>query len=177
MKTKQILLVLHIIAWMLFIGTCIKTGALLTSIFVSLTIDSNATKNLYMSLDLTSLYEYSLWYYIGMLSFVFFIGVLKAYMTYQVVLIFLKLNLVNPFSTAVEKLITKISEAAVTIGIISLIADNTGDWLRKKGVDLSDLYEHYSGGAEYLFFGAIIFIIAQIFKKGIELQSENELTV
>jgi hypothetical protein len=33
------------------------------------------------------------------------------------------------------------------------------------------------GGSEYLLMAAILVAISQVFKRGVELQSENELTV
>jgi hypothetical protein len=36
---------------------------------------------------------------------------------------------------------------------------------------------HLGGADVWLFMGVILYIIAQIFKRGIEIQAENELTV
>jgi len=36
---------------------------------------------------------------------------------------------------------------------------------------------HLGGADVWLFMGVILFVIAQIFKRGIEIQRENELTV
>jgi hypothetical protein len=37
-------------------------------------------------------------------------------------------------------------------------------------------YDKYYGGSEFVFFGGVIFVISPVFKKGTEIQSENELT-
>lgn len=48
------------------------------------------------------------------------------------------------------------------------------NWLEKTtGEQLGDL----GVGDEFLLFAAIVYIVAQIFKRGIELKEENELTV
>jgi len=102
---------------------------------------------------------------------------LKAFLFYLVVKIFLKINLVNPFSEDVSLLISRIGYIALTIGILTIIANKYCDWLTKKGVTFRDLQSVLGGAGEFLLLGAIIFIIAQVFKRGIEIQTENALTV
>jgi hypothetical protein len=51
-------------------------------------------------------------------------------------------------------------------------------WLAEKGIPMPDTQNLHLGGADvWLFMGVILFVIALIFKRGIEIQSENELTV
>jgi hypothetical protein len=102
---------------------------------------------------------------------------LKAYMFYVVVKIFLKINFVHPFGTKVGSLIAKISYVALAIGILALIATEYSDWFNKKGILLPTLPPYVLGSSEFIFFAGIIFIISLVFKRGIEIQSENELTV
>jgi hypothetical protein len=94
-----------------------------------------------------------------------------------VVRIFLRINLVNPFSTDVSILISRIGYLALGIGVLTIIANKYCDWLSKKGVAFPDLQSVLGGAGEFLLLGAIIFIISQLFKRGIEIQTENELTV
>jgi hypothetical protein len=47
----------------------------------------------------------------------------------------------------------------------------------KRGVELRGLHRYLGGTGEFLFLAGIVFVIAQIFKRGIEIQTENELTV
>jgi hypothetical protein len=110
-------------------------------------------------------------------SLIIALSALKAYIFYLVIKIFLKLNLHKPFSTEVSVLISRISHVALEIGIITLIANGYCEWVIKRGVGLPDLGAYLNGAVEFLLLGGIIFLIAQIFKKGIEIQSENELTV
>jgi hypothetical protein len=44
-------------------------------------------------------------------------------------------------------------------------------------VSFPDLQAYVGGAAEFLLLGGIIFMIAEVFKRGIEIQTENELTV
>jgi hypothetical protein len=66
---------------------------------------------------------------------------------------------------------------ALVIGLISIVANRYCDWLSKKGVDTSQASQYLDGGSEFMLLGGIIYIIALVFKKGIELQSEIDLTV
>lgn len=175
--TKQVLRILHIVSWIIFIGLCIKTGSILYSFFVSLAINAESAKNLHMGLDLSDLYGFSTRHYVTIVSYIIVLSALKAYIFYLVIKIFLKINFVQPFSTDVSLLISKISHVALGIGILTVVANGYTSWLTKKGVTFSDLEQYLGGAGEFLLLGAIIFIIAQVFKKGIEIQSENELTV
>ena len=176
-KTKQILATMNFMAWIIFIGLCIKTGAILYSFFVSLVINPVGAKNLYLGLNLSDLYNFNIWHYAAIVSLIIFLSGLKAYIFYLVTKIFLKINFVHPFSTDVSLLISRISYVALGIGILTLAANGYAEWLIKRGVTFPDLQAHLGGGGEFLFFAGVVFFIAQVFKKGIEIQSENELTV
>src|ERR1041385_5970576 len=116
-KAKRILTVLHVLAWIVFFGLCVKTGAILISFFISLAANAEAAKNLHLGLNLYDLKRFSLWHYSTMVLFVASLTALQAYMFYQVIRIFLKINLVLPFSTDVATLITRISYIALACAI------------------------------------------------------------
>ena len=176
-RTKQILNVLHVLSWIIFIGLCIQTGALLISFFVSLVINPAGARNLHMGLNLSELHASNSSHYVVLVMFIIFLSALKAYIFYLVIKIFLKINLKHPFSPEVASLITKISYLALSIGIITLAVNIYCDWLIENVSSLPTLHRYLGGIGEFLLLGGIIFIIAQVFKRGIEIQSENELTV
>ena len=89
----------------------------------------------------------------------------------------MKLNLVKPFSTEMAGLIEKISLEALSIAIVSVIADQYTKRLIQTGYDVSHIEEYWDDIAAFLMMAAIVFVISQIFKKGIEIQNENDLTV
>jgi hypothetical protein len=175
--TKLILTILHVIAWIIFLGLCIKTGAILYSFFVSLAINPQGAKNLYMGLNLSELYHFDIGYYVIIGSCIILVSAAKAFLFYLVVRIFLKINFVSPFSKDVSLLISGIGYLAIGIGILTFITVKNCDWLARKGVAFPDLQPLLGGAGEFLLLGAVIFIIAQVFKRGIEIQTENELTV
>ncbi|WP_106790988.1 DUF2975 domain-containing protein [Aquimarina sp. Aq78] len=173
MKTKQVLSTMKIISWIIFIGLCIKLGAILISSAISLLVTEEASKNLYLGLDLSNLYNFSIRYYIMLLSLIVFILAFKAYMFYLIIRIFSKIDFDKPFTPVVASLISNISYVSLWIGLLAYFASRYSKWLVKKGV----VFELDFGSSEFLFMAGIIFIIALIFKRGIEIQSENELTV
>ena len=130
-----------------------------------------------MGLNLSGLYDFDKVHYIALASLIIVLSALKALLFYFVVKIFLKINLVNPFSKDVSLLISKIGYLSWFIGIVIVFANKDCDWLVKQRVSFPDLQSVLGGAGEFLLLGAVIFIIAQVFKRGIEIQTENELTV
>ncbi|MGO3184044.1 MAG: DUF2975 domain-containing protein [Aequorivita sp.] len=174
MKTTDIMKLTNIIFWLIFIGLCIKTGAILISFLVSILGNPEAAKDLYFGLDLFDLYKSNLNQYINVASFIFVLSGMKAYIAYLAVRLFMKFDLNNPFNKSVVDFISKISYYALSIGIVSLVADQYNDRLIKRGAETS----HINWGAqEFLFFAGIIYILALVFKRGVEIQKENELTI
>jgi ABC-type multidrug transport system fused ATPase/permease subunit len=166
---------MKIISWIIFIGLCIKAGALIISSSVSLFVNQEAAKNLYSGLDLFNLYQFDKGYYIGVISLIITIAVLKAYMFYLVIKIFLKFDLKNPFTSNTAHLISKISYVALGIGVISKISNNYNKWLTTHRVEAYISLDF--GSEDLLFMAGILFIVAYIFKHGVKIQSENELTI
>lgn len=172
-KTKFILTVMHVVFWVVFIGLCFKTGSLVISFGVSLFVNATAAKDLYLGLDLHALYTSSHQKYVYIMSFVIFLAGLKAYLAYLVLKLFTKFNYATPFNAANAALISTISHIALGIGILALVAESYSKGLVKSGLEVALHWD----GSEFLFLAGIIFIIAQVFKRGMELQTESELTV
>lgn len=176
-NTKTILSVMEVLAWIAFIGLCIKAGALLFTFLMTILWNPLAAGDLYLGLNLSSLFATSQWNYICVMSLIIFLVGQKAYFFFLVTRIFSKFNLNHPFSESLSKLLIQISSIALGVGILAFIAHGYVKSLAKKGVELPSLHDYLGGMEEYLFMAGIIFIIAQVFKRGLEIQSENELTV
>ncbi len=171
-----ILKVLHVLSWIVFIGLCIEAGALIFN-FIFTLFKPIASHNIYKGLNLSEMYEKQFPHFIGVMSFVVVLALLKAYLFYLVVNIFQKLNLVKPFNIEIAKLIEKISFEAVTIAILTVIAQQYTIRLVDNGYEVSDVDNYWNDTAAFMMMAAILFVISQVFKKGIELQEENDLTV
>lgn len=167
---------LWVISWIIFIGFCIQTGAFLFNYIFSL-FRPEATNNLYDGLNLSDTYLRSKVVYSFLFSFIIVISGLKAFVFYQVIKIFMKLNLVKPFSEDVAQLITGISYFSFAIGITSEIAHKFTKSIVQKGYQVDTIEKFWNDSAVFLMMAAILYIISLVFKKGIELQNENDLTV
>ncbi len=173
MTTKQILEVLKVVAWVIFIGLCIRTGAIIITAMVSLFVSPEGAKNLYSGLNLSGLMAYNQGYYLAMVSLIVFLSGLKAYLFYLVIIIMSKISISHPFSEQTTSLILKLSVVSLQIGILAVITSSYAKWLMKKSAQFS----FDGGGTEFLFLAGILYVITQIFKRGIELQKEHELTI
>ena len=171
-KTETILIVMNVLTWIAFVGLMIEAGAVLVSWFVSL-VNEEAAKNLYMRFDLSSLKQSSVWLYSISLFFKFGLLSLKALAAYLVIEILWKLNIINPFTVEISRRIEKMSYVVLSAGILALVSDGYHNWLNHRGFN----FPQGPDPGEFLFLAGILFIVAQTFKKGVELQSENELTI
>jgi hypothetical protein len=164
------------VCWLIFVGYCIQAGTLLFNYIYSF-FKPIATQNLHIGLDLSELYGKSQVIYTLVFTVIISISVLKGYVFYTVLNLFKTLNLVKPFSDKVSGYIQIITNYAFAIGIISFIARQLAHKLAGRGFDTGQAERYWNDGEAYLMMSAILFVIALIFKKGIELQQENDLTV
>ncbi len=157
----------------IFIGLCIKTGSLLFSVAVSLFVNPEASRNLYMGLDLSDLMSFDQMHYIIMVVLLLVLSGLKAWMSLDLVRIMSDLNLEQPFSERVYRFILRIARTAGIAGGLALVAQKYTEWLTAQGVKIPLEW----GAAEILLFAAVLMVIAQVFRRGIDLQQEQSLTV
>jgi len=179
MKPKQnnfIFKALHVVAWIIFVGLCIEAGGLIVN-FIFSVFKPEFVGNLYQKLDLTAMYQQTKWAFFGMYSFVIFISVLKAILFYILIELLYKLDLSKPFNNFVTKKILQISYYTFSIGILSYIANQTAKNLSHHGYEVDKLNQFWEDSHAFFLMAAVIYVIAQIFKRGVEIQSENELTV
>jgi len=115
--------------------------------------------------------------FFGMYSFILFISILKAILFYVVIQLLIKLDINNPFSVFVSSKISQISQFTFWIGILSFIASQIAKSLQLQGYYIDKLGQFWVDSSAFILMAAIIYIISLIFKRGIELQEENELTI
>ncbi|SHM45320.1 Protein of unknown function [Cyclobacterium lianum] len=175
-ETQPILMLLTIIIWSIFIGLCIKGGTLLFTSIYSL-FNPEVAQNLYQGLDLSVAREWHTGYYLGAISLLLGISIAKAYIFFLVIRVFLTIDLLHPFSKEVSVLISKIGKVTVEVGILIIIASGYFNWLSSETTSSPALSGFLGGAFEYLIMGAVIYSIALVFKRGVEIQTENDLTV
>lgn len=167
---------LHIVAWIIFVGLCIEAGALVVNFIFSI-YKPEVVPKLYQKLDLSEMYNSSKMVFFGMYGFILFISLLKAYLFYMVIRLLSKLNLSKPFSSFVSEQITQISYCTFSIGILSYIALQTAKNMQHHGYVTDNLNGFWEDSQAFILMAAVIYVIATIFKKGVEIQNENDLTV
>jgi len=175
-QNNFVFIALHVIAWVIFVGLSIEAGGLIVN-FIFTVFKPEFVDKLYQKLDLTTLYLQSTAVFYSMFSFVIVIAVLKAILFYLLIELLLKLDLSKPFSQFVRRKILQISYYTFSIGLLSYIAGETARNLSHHGYEVDKLEQFWVDSNAFILMAAVIYVIAQIFKRGIEIQSENELTV
>ncbi|MDE3182532.1 MAG: DUF2975 domain-containing protein [Bacteroidota bacterium] len=174
-KTEIILVVLKVLALIAAIGFSIECGAELLT-FVSGFINPGWAKNvLGASKKWFQILDYNTLYFAFGMSLIILASALKAAVWYIMFDLLQKLQLKSPFSMTVTKKLEKL--AYLLLGVWILIAFIGKTYLHyvivSTGINLTD----FNNGDEYLFIAGMVYIISQIFRRGIELQNENDLTV
>ena len=167
---------LRIVAWVIFVGLCIEAGGLIVNFIFSLW-KPEFVQNLYQKLDLSEMYERSKWAFFSMYSFILVISILKAVLFYVVIVLVSKIDLSKPFNSFVSRQILLISYYTLSIGLLSYIAQQSAKNLLHHGIVTDNLNQFWADSQAFILMAAVIYIIATIFKKGIDIQNENDLTV
>ena len=175
-KNSFIFRVLQVVAWIIFVGLSIEAGGLVVNFIFSI-YNPGMVQHLYQKLDLSAMYTQSRWAFFGIYSFILVIAFYKAYMFYIVTVLVSRFDLAKPFSEFVADHIRKISYYTFFIGLISYIARQVAKTLTHHGYNVEDLDQFWADSQAFILMAAVIYIIATIFSKGVELQTENELTV
>jgi hypothetical protein len=167
---------LTVIAWVIFVALCIEACALLVNFIYSL-FNPVVLKNLYQKLDLSEMYNRSTAAFYSIYTFILVIAFLKAGLFYDVIKLVSKLDLNRPFSSFVSKQISSISYTTFAIGLISIVARQTANNLSHRGFDVNRLNDFWVDSQAYILMAGVIYAIATIFKRGIEIQNENDSTI
>jgi uncharacterized membrane protein len=167
---------LYVVAWLIFVGLCIEAGGLLVNFFFTL-YKPEVVQNLYQKLDLTRMYKESGLAFFGIYSFILIIAILKACLFYTVIRLMHKMDLSKPFNSFVATQISNISYYTLSIGLLSYIARQLTKTLMHHGFVPDNLNQFWTDSQAFILMGAVIYIIAVIFKKGVDIQIENDLTV
>lgn len=178
--TNQVLRVLEVISWIIFIGLCVEAGAILVNSVMAVFF-TNGNQEFWDAKEyLLRLYKFNQSHFVALTVTMIIVGVLKAIMFYLIVKVFTdkKLNISRPFSVALRRFIINQSCLALGIGLFSRSGYKFSVWLAGQGMETADVQALNIAGADvWLFMAVILFVIAQVVKKGIEVQNENDLTI
>ncbi|MCW3114792.1 MAG: hypothetical protein JWR18_3188 [Segetibacter sp.] len=167
---------LQIVSWLIFTGLCVEAGGLVVNFFFSL-YKPEFVQNLYQKLDLSEMYERSKRAFFSMYSFILVISIMKAVLFYVVSMLVSQIDLSKPFNSYVSRQISKISYYTLSIGLLSYIARESARYLQHDGYVIGTLNQFWADSQAFILMAAVIYVIATIFKKGVEIQNENDLTV
>ncbi len=180
-STQQMLKILYVLAWIVFVGLSIEAGGFITGSVFAI-INPQMVKNLYIwnTVELSTLYAFSNLHYSMLTLLMSFVAVLKAVLFYRIIQILhnKEVTISQPFSNIAGRFIFRMSYLALLIGLLCWCGDNYAEWFIGQGVTMPDIRALGFGGADvWLFMGSTLYVIAHVFKRGIEIQAENELTV
>lgn len=174
--SSQVLKILEVLSWIIFIGLGIDAGSFIFNGIYSVGFNPHAADYF----KLSPLYGYDQGHFLVQLLLMTIVGCLKATIFYLIIrtLRSKSLDMALPFSTGMGRFLSYLSYLSIATGFFSSWGVDYADWLSSKGVAMPDIRVLHLGGADvWLFMGMILFVIAQIFKRGIEIQAENELTI
>lgn len=167
---------LYIVAWFIFVGLSVEAGAMIVNFIFSL-FKPEIIQNLYQKLDLSEMYKESRLAYFSIYGFILTISILKACLFYIVISLMHKMDLLKPFSAFVAKQISLMSYFTLAIGLIGYAAQQIALYLSTNGLDIDKINQFWPDSQAFVLMAAVIYIIAIIFSRGVEIQKENELTV
>ena len=170
-KTEKILKLMRFLAWLAFIGLLIKAGAIIMSYGVSIQ-NPEASKDLYQGMDLSRYADASFIHYTIIVFDYIILYLLQAYIALFVAKLLTEVNLEKPFTITVVEILHKISITVFGVWILAMMHNLHVMLLDKyAGIDAEPF------ATEYIFLAGIVYVLAQLFKRGVEMQKENELTV
>ena len=171
-RTDFILAIMNVLAWVTFFGLAVKTGAILISYGVSIK-NPIASENLYMGWNLSKVRQYDFWHYTSMVTMNVLILIIDAVIAYLITRALSKIKMSNPFTMPVANLLEKVSYLILLVWVVAMLYNSYLAWLSKQ---ITGFQENKFSG-EFILMAGVVFVFSQIFKKGVEIQSENELTV
>jgi hypothetical protein len=171
MRTERILKIMKFFSWFAFIGLMIKAGGILFTYILSIE-NAEISKNLYEGLNMYEYRNYSFTHYSFIIGYKIILFAIEAYISYLVIKLLKVLNIKQPFNMDVQKLMQQISNCIFYLWIIAIVHNTHTQLIGKKHDFEMDLFS-----SDFVFLSVIIFIFAQIVKRGIEIQSENDLTI
>jgi hypothetical protein len=177
-SSKQVLLVLRVISWVIFVGLCIDACGYITNTLYAMAINPAAASHYWTKLDFSALYAYDPAYFAVVTAYMIIVKVLAAIMFYLIIknLDSKKLDMAKPFKKEFGQFIQLLAYISFGIGLFTSWGLKHAQWLANKGIKMPSIYQlNLDGAGVWLFMSVVLLVIAQIFKRGIEIQNENDL--
>lgn len=167
----------YILFYIVFILLCVFTGILLFNYLFSLFINPLAAETINGELNLFEvLTKQPNYYHLLMWSLIIVAGA-KALLFYKIIKTPYSLDASRPFTEELLKTSFSISYIALFIGVFLTIAQTINEFLMTKGIIIEKIDAYVGGSSEFLMTAGILYFVASLFKRGVEIQSESELTI
>ena len=168
--------IMLIISWVIFVGLSIEAGSFIVNTFFAI-VNPAVVPHLWQQIDLSDLFKHDHGHFFAITLILSIVTIIKALLFFLIVRLLHNkdLNIAQPFNKTVRRFIFRLSGTALLIGLFSEYGTKYAEWLSKQGIEMPDM--RLAGSDVWLFMAVVLFIIAQVFKRGIEIQSENELTI
>jgi hypothetical protein len=177
MKTEQILNVLRVLVWVVFIGSIVRTVIMAVVLI----------RTFFFTGSLGSLRDLPTGHSVALLlvtSLALAVMALYVQLWEKMKDLLTEINLGNPFTMDMAQRLQRTSHLLLSIWIVGFIGKSYSHYLSKNLPDVSRLVQTidsdltgFDGSSVYLLTAGIVYIVAQVFKRGVELQQENELTI
>lgn len=180
LRANQTLKILHVLAWIFYIALIVEAGAIIVNTFITLFINPEGARNFWEKVDFMALYTHDSGHFIILTLIMSIVAVLKILLFHQIIKLFSNKTLTfsQPFTPELKKFMLNLTYLAFAIGLFSNGGSNFYHWLTIQGIPAIDMEKiHLDGADVWLFMAVLFFIAVQLVKRGIEIQTENELTV
>jgi hypothetical protein len=177
--TKQILTLLNILSWIIFVGLCVEAGGIIFNSAYVL-YKPTVAKYFWNGADLSALLAHDKGHFFTQTFLMAIVAIMKALIFYLIVKLFYdkKFSLAKPFTQDVTGVVFVIAWLCLGAGLFSNWGRNYATWIERKGIPMPDMHIlSLDGGDVWLFMAVVLMVIGQVFKKGTELQTESDLTV
>lgn len=167
---KIIFNLVYITFWIIFIGLCINAGIQILFYILQLTRFSNIIPEILSKIN-SAPEENPVLFLILMLLKTFYYSLI-AYISYIIIEILKQLKLEQPFSTKVKDLLLKITKVSLVLfatAILGHISTENFFLTTPKSFEWSE--------NKIIFFTGIMYVVYLVFKKGLELQQQTDLTI
>lgn len=173
-KTEKILIAMRVLAWLGMVGYAVNCGSQAICFAVSFSNPVAAKKIPGITPNLSGLLTYNFGFYVVAMLLIIALSAMFVYLWYQVIALLSKLSIESPFTGQVSQKLERIAYWLFSIWAVSFIGKVYADWLSKR---MGEQLNIFTAANEFLFTSGIVYIISQIFKRGIEIQEENQQTI
>ncbi len=178
-SAKTTVKVLYVLAWIIFFGLCIDACGFITNAIYAY-YKPQMVSDFWTHNDFSSLYKHDIGHFYVQVLYMCIVAVLKALLFFMILKLLdeKNLDLSKPFNHKIKGYITLLFFITLGIGIFSNWGVSYAEWLSSQGVKLPTNEKlKLDGGSVWLFMSVTLLVISQFFKRGIEIQEENDLTV